>query len=181
MKKILIWLLIVVAGTSANAQFTEATLQASGLTCSMCSKAVKGALEKVDFVESVKVNIKEQQYVISFKENSNIEFDALKKAVEDAGFSVAALKIKTHVEQIEVEKDKHVTIGGKNFHFLNAKKQPLKGDVVFTIVDKDFLSAKEYKKYAAASSMQCVQTGKAASCCEKGGIPTEARVYHVVI
>src|SRR5215510_9623680 len=102
MKKFFFSILITVSALLSQAQFTKATLQASGLTCSMCSKAVKVALEKVPFVQEVKVNIKTQEYTIAFKENSKADFDELKKAVEDAGFSVASLKVTGNFSNLNV-------------------------------------------------------------------------------
>jgi copper chaperone CopZ len=67
MKILLAFLLVFFAGFQSRAQFSKASLQASGLTCSMCSKAVKNALEKVDFVEKIQVDIKNQQYNLEFK------------------------------------------------------------------------------------------------------------------
>ena len=92
MKKFFVSLALIILVSAVHAQFTKASLQASGLTCAMCSKAVKVALEKVPFVQEVKVDIKNQQYNMVFKEGSNVDFDALSKAVDDAGFSVASLK-----------------------------------------------------------------------------------------
>ena len=88
MKKVLVGLLIFFAAT-AQAQFSKASSQASGLTCSMCSKAVKTALEQVSFVDKVQVDIKNQQYNLTFNANEEVDIDALAKAVQDAGFSVA--------------------------------------------------------------------------------------------
>jgi copper chaperone CopZ len=176
--------LFVIAGAlwiAGYSQFSKASLQASGLTCSMCSKAVKVALEKVSFVQEVKVNIKNQEYSIVFKENSKTDFDELKKAVEDAGFSVASLKVTGNFSDVKAEKDKHIQLDGKNFHFVNSSDKVLNGEQTFTIVDKDFLSAKDYKKYSAATKMECIKTGKAGECCVKDGIHSEERVYHVII
>ena len=181
MKKLLVVFILSFVAVGSQAQFTKASLQASGLTCSMCSKAVKVALEKVPFVQEVKVNIRSQEYTITFKESSNPDFDALKKAVEDAGFSVASLKVTGSFNNVNVEKDKHVQLYGKNFHFVNAGSRVLNGEQTFTIVDKDFVSAKDYKKYSSATKMECIKTGHAESCCEKDGIHTEERVYHVII
>jgi copper chaperone CopZ len=181
MKRLIIVLALAFAGIALQAQFTKAFLQASGLTCSMCSKAVKVALEKVSFVQEVKVNIKSQEYAITFKENSDPDFDALKKAVEDAGFSVASLKITGNFSDVNVEKDKHLRIDGKNFHFVSAGSKVLNGVQTFTIVDRDFISSKDYKKYSATTKMDCIRTGKAESCCMKDGVHTEERVYHVII
>ena len=180
MKRYRLLIAVFAITVSANSQFTKATLQASGLTCSMCSKAVKVALEKVAYVQEVKVDIKNQEYSIVFKEKTDANFDLLKKAVEDAGFSVASLKITGNFSDLNVQKDKHVQIEGKNFHFLNGNSQVLNGERTITIVDKDFLSAKEFKKISAASKMECVQTGKTGSCCLKDGIGANVRVYHVI-
>lgn len=181
MKKYILFLTTIIITVSANAQFSKASLQASGLTCAMCSKAVKVALEKVPFVQEVKVDIKNQEYSIAFRENADVEFDLLKKAVEDAGFSVASLKVTCTFSGLRIEKDKHIQIGGKNFHFLNGNDDVLNGERIITIVDKDFLSAKEFKKQNALSKKECVQTGKAGNCCLQDGIAAGARVYHVTI
>ena len=181
MKKIIAVIVVAFFTVALQAQFSKATLQASGLTCAMCSKAVKVALENVSFVQEVKVNIKTQEYTIVFKENNNADFDALKKAVEDAGFSVASLKVTGNFSDVSVQKDKHLELDGKNFHFISSSDKVLNGEQTFTIVDKDFLSAKEYKKYSAATKMECIKTGKAGNCCVKDGMHSEERVYHVII
>jgi copper chaperone CopZ len=181
MKSFIVIALISLFGLQANAQFTKAALQASGLTCSMCSKAVKTALEKVPFVEKVQVDLKTQEYNLTFKANDAVDFDALAKAVEDAGFSVSALKVTADVTDLDVKKDTHLKIGNQYFHFLNAANQSLNGSTSFTLVDKSFVTAKAFKKWSAASKMECVQTGKAASCCTSDGINANARVFHVVI
>lgn len=180
MKKFFI-ILLVVFGSNAQAQFSKVSLQASGLTCSMCSKAVKTALEEVSFVEKVQVDIKNQQYNLSFKQNNKVNFDALNKAVQDAGFSVASLKVTASVNTTKLQKDEHLKIGDQTFHFLNAANQTVDGQVSFSIVDKGFVSAKEFKKYAGMTKMACVQTGRMEKCCSSGDEPVGGRIYHVVI
>src|SRR6476661_4985603 len=175
MKKI-IFSLLMVWGIAANAQFSKASLQASGLTCSMCSKAVKNALEKVSFVENVQVDIKNQQYNLSFRPDATIDFDALGKAVDDAGFSVASLKVTAALKGVQVQKDEHVKIGGSSFHFLNSNGQTLNGEVTFSLVDKGFVPAKTFKTYASLSKMACVQTGRMAKCCAREGGAGSSRI-----
>lgn len=181
MKTIISFLFILFLSTNVEAHFTGASLQASGLTCSMCSKAVKNALEKVNFVEKVQVDIKNQQYNMTFKQNANVDFDALSKAVEDAGFSVANLKVNANVNNVKLTKDAHIKIDNKYFHFLNAGGKTLNGNTSFTIVDKQFVSAKDFKKHSTASKMECLKTGKAAKCCEAENIAAQTRIYHAVI
>lgn len=181
MKNLIFAMGLILISQSTPAQFYKATLQASGLTCSLCSKAVKEALEAVPFVQEVKVDIKSQEYKIGFKENSYTDFDALQKAVEDAGFSVALLKITGQVSNVQAQQDKHVVMDGKNFHFLNGNNQLLNGEVTFTLAEKNFLAAKDLKKYSKASQQECVKSGKTGSCCFQEGIPSGKRIYHIVI
>lgn len=166
---------------ASGAQFSKATLQATGLTCAMCSNAVNKAVQSIPFVESVKSDIKNSSFDIVFKKEGEVNIDALKDAVEDAGFSVGSLKITGTFNDVNVEKDKHVKIGNDVFHFLNADSRILTGEQAITVVDKNFVTEKQFKKYSAATKMSCVKTGKAASCCVKDGVAANARVYHVVL
>ena len=168
-------------GIAVQAQVTKVSLQASGLTCSMCSKAVKTALEEVAFVEKVQVDIKDQRYNLSFKEGSKVDLDALNKAVQDAGFSVASLQVTAGVNKVKLEKDEHLKIGDQYFHFLNAASQTIDGTVTFSVVDKGFVTARQFKKYAGLTKMPCVQTGRMAKCCSSGNVAEQSRIYHVVI
>lgn len=181
MKKLFVMLVVILVSITTRAQFKNASLQAAGLTCAMCTKAINKALEQVPFVQDVKVDIKTSTFLVNFKEGVPVEFDVIKKAVEDAGFSVAKLKVTGVFDKVDVQNDAHVQIGGKTFHFLNVSTQTLQGEKSITLVDKDFVSAKEYKKYSAATSMACVKTGKAQSCCTKEGIAADSRIYHVTI
>lgn len=180
MKKVFLGMLLFICVT-AKAQFSKASLQASGLTCSMCSKAVKNALEKVSFVDKVQVDIKNQQYNLTFLATDSIHFDALSKAVEDAGFSVASLKVTATVSNLTAAKDEHVRIGEHNFHFLNTNGEHLNGDIQFSLVDKTFVLPKDFKNYVTLSKMACVQSGRMAACCEKEHTGSNTRVYHVII
>jgi copper chaperone CopZ len=69
----------------------KVTLVASGLTCSMCSKAIFKALTKLDFVEEVKVDIEQSKFILTFKSGKTVIIDQIKAAVADAGFSVQSL------------------------------------------------------------------------------------------
>jgi copper chaperone CopZ len=181
MKKLLFTTMIALIALTSQAQFSKAVLQATGLTCAMCSNAINKALEEVPFISSVKADIKNSSFNIKFKENTTINIDALKTAVEDAGFSIGSLKVTGNFDNLQVANDTHVKIGEEQFHFLNVQSRVLSGENTITIVDKNFLTAKQFKKFSVATKMDCVQTGKAASCCIKEGVPAETRIYHVTI
>lgn len=181
MKNFVFSCFLLIIGTGSFAQFSKANLQASGLTCALCTKAINNSLEQLDFVQSVKPEIKTSSFLIEFKEGKAVDIDALRKGVEDAGFSVAKLQLTGHFNQLAVEQDEHADFDGKTFHFLGVKKQTLTGEQVVTVVDKNFLPSKEFKKYSKTSNMACVETGRAGSCCTKSGPPIGSRIYHITI
>jgi len=172
--------MLVLATVFANAQVTKAKLTASGLTCSMCSKAIYEALQKVSTIESVKANIKESSYSIVFKKDAAVNPDEIKKVVEDAGFFVARLELTMNFDNVEIKNDEHVFADGLNLHFLNVQPQTLSGEKVVTLLDKNFESAKEYKKYAQYTTMKCFTTGVMEDCCNNKNVAGK-RIYHVTI
>ncbi|MCA6469874.1 MAG: heavy-metal-associated domain-containing protein, partial [Chitinophagaceae bacterium] len=103
MKKIL-FLFLILQARNLSAQFTSATLKASGLTCAMCSKAVFNALSAVPYVEKVQPDIQASTYQINFKNTANIDPDMMARAVTDAGFSVAKLEMTGNFPETAIEK-----------------------------------------------------------------------------
>jgi copper chaperone CopZ len=179
--KQLILVVTVLITTTLNAQITKVTLQASGLTCSMCSNAIYKSLKSVDFVEKVEANIKNSGFEISFKPGSKVEIDLLKEKVEDAGFFVASLKAIVQFDKTALSNDTHVDIGGAVFHFLNIQDQVADGAITIKILDKGYVTAKAFKQNSKYTTMECYKTGKAAACCAKGGLTEGSRIYHVTI
>jgi copper chaperone CopZ len=182
MKKVLVTLIVTCCSLLLQAQsFTKADLQATGLTCAMCSNAINKALQELPFIASVKADIKNSSFHIVFKQEGQVDIDAIKNAVEEAGFSVGSLKVTGSFDAVKVANDQHVTIGKEVFHFINTTDQVLTGENTITVVDKNFVTAKQFKKISAATKMACITTGKAATCCKADGVPEGARVYHVTI
>lgn len=164
------------------AQVQKVTLQASGLTCSMCSNAINKSLQTIDFVKNVKANIKNSSFEISLRPGTDADFDLIKKKVEDAGFSVAAMSAVVNLDGKKTGADEHIRIGKNTYHILNAKNQTLKGERTITIVDKGYVNNKTFKKNKLLTDMPCYETGIAASCCAKdSGIKQGDRIYHVTI
>ena len=146
------FLIIAIAISQAvTAQATKVYLKASGLTCSMCSNSINKALKTLDFVENVNADLKTYTFEISFKANSNVDFYKIKKKVEDAGFSVSGFTAFINFNNVQVKDNKPVTIGDKTFLFVNIKEQPLNGIKEIKILDKGFISPKEYKRFPVSS------------------------------
>ena len=119
--KIIFLSVAIALSTMAHAQVNSVSLQASGLTCSMCSNAINKALKTLDFIQKVDADISTYTFIISFKPGS-------------------------------VVTNKPAVIQHKTFIFLNSKDQVLNGVRQVKIIDKGFVSAKEYKKNALVAS-----------------------------
>jgi copper chaperone CopZ len=147
MKKIKFILLLLIASITSKAQFIKADLIASGLTCSMCSFATQKQLKTLSFIDSIGTDLNHTTFVLFFKKDAEIDFNLIKKKVEDAGFSVASLIITVHFDNVKLENN--VSFNYKNilFYFVNTKQQVLNGDTKIKILDKGFVNDKEYKKY----------------------------------
>lgn len=180
MKKIP-FIIILFLSIATQAQVKQAVLQASGLTCSMCSNAINKSLQSLDFVKKVEANIKNSSFEITFNPDRPVDFDRLKKKVEDAGFFVAALTATINFTNVALENDSHVQVDGTTFHFLNTKDQLLNGERTIRLLDKGFVSAKEYKANSKFTLMACYKTGLAGACCSKEGPEAGTRIFHATI
>jgi copper chaperone CopZ len=150
--KTFFFFIAVVLSLATAAQVTKVTLQASGLTCSMCSNSINKSLKTIAFVDNVKANIKTSSFDITFKPNAKVDFDLLKKKVEDAGFTIANFVAAVNFDNIQVKSNQPVKVGDKTFYIINAKDQALNGTRQVRLIDKGFVSNKEYKKNTLAGT-----------------------------
>lgn len=180
MKRLFLIALLFIFNFCATAQVSKVSIQASGLTCSMCSNAINKALKSIDYVKNVTANIKNSSFDIRFKPNAKVDFDLLKKKVEDAGFFVAQMDVTILLNDVEVANDTHIEIDNTMFHFMNVSQQKLSGEKTIQIIDKGYLTDKVYKKNNKYTNMDCYKTGFMGSCCKKSK-PSGTRIYHVTI
>jgi copper chaperone CopZ len=166
-----IFFMLLLFSVTASAQIKKVTLQASGLTCSMCSNAINKSLQSLDFTDKVEANIKNSSFEITFKPGTTVDLDKIKTKVEDAGFFVARFLVTLQADNWAVNNDAHASFGNYTFHFLNIKPQTLNGRQTIRLLDKGFVPAKEYKKNNALTKMPCYKTG------EENG----KRIFHVTI
>jgi copper chaperone CopZ len=179
--KFILSLTLMLFALFTQAQVKKVIIQASGLTCSMCSNSINKALKSIDYVEIVTPNIKNSTFEIAFKTASNVNYDQLKKKVEDAGFFVSKFEVILMANKESVSNDAHVDIDGTMYHFLNVSNQEIDGETKFKILDKGFVSAKEYKKNSKLTQMECYQTGYMGACCKNKSKQGGTRIYHVTI
>ena len=134
----------------ANAQFTKAELQVSGLTCSMCSKATEKSLRTLEFISDIKVDLNKNIFVLTFKKDVPVSLDQISKKVQNSGFFVNNLKLTFNFNNVKLD-DNYFTYAGDTYKLMNAN-HPLTGDVAVTVVDKGFSPPSVYKKYTAADA-----------------------------
>jgi copper chaperone CopZ len=178
MRNVLAFFAFLLGVNPSFAQIKSASLTASGLTCSMCSKSIFKALEKLPSVQSIEVDIDNSIFEIKFKEAAQVRPDDIKNAVVDAGFAVALLKMTAVFPKTILTKDVHLNYEGAIYHVLNANNQSISGEQTFTLVDKSFVSNSAFRKYKKMTSMTCIETGKAQSCCSKN-LTEGIRIYHI--
>jgi copper chaperone CopZ len=175
--------IIALIGTqfTAQAQYKKASLQAAGLTCAMCSNATFKALKTLPFVDKIDTDLNNTTFILHFKPDAAVNLDQIKGKVEDAGFAVAKLTVTANFNNVKVENDAHIPFGGQTLHFLDVKPQVLQGEKDIVVVDKNFVSAKTFKKFSTQTQMACYKTGTMAGCCKQGSSEAGKRVYHVTI
>ncbi len=71
-----------------------ATIHVEGMTCPLCTMAIKKSLKKLDGVTKVKVKLNTKQATVHF--TKNVTKEALLKAIKDVGYSGKIIQIKGH-------------------------------------------------------------------------------------
>ena len=128
---------LFITATSANAQIKSAEVLASGLTCSMCSKAIFKALSSLPFVDTIEVNIETSVYQLNFKKDSAVKIESIRDAVYDAGFAIAKLSITANWKDKNAIKDLVFNDLGYQFQWQIKSNKMLSNSQKVFIVNKD--------------------------------------------
>ncbi|MFN9710156.1 MAG: heavy-metal-associated domain-containing protein [Bacteroidota bacterium] len=132
-----------------KAQIIRGELQAAGLTCAMCSNAIYKSLKTLKFIREIEVDLNRSSFNFNFKQGEEIDFDAIRKKVEDAGFSVSLFKFNADFSGYDLKDQQEIIFNHSRYCLLNAANlsSPIKG--TFNVINRGFLSDKDYRKYAA--------------------------------
>lgn len=151
MKKVFLFIAFIWA-IGASAQVQKVNLQASGLTCAMCSKAIYKAVSAISFVDTVLVNIEASTYDIRFKSEATPQFDQIAKAVVDAGFSVANLTVVVNFNKQNVDKNGLLTLDGIQYKIMGTPPTTLQGSKKLQLIGKQYMLPKDFKKIPAGAN-----------------------------
>ncbi|WP_163970290.1 copper chaperone CopZ [Oceanobacillus halotolerans] len=67
----------------------QTTLDVQGMTCGHCKMAVEGALNELDGVSAVEVDLGTGKVTVTYDE-SQVTLEAMQEAIEDQGYDVAS-------------------------------------------------------------------------------------------
>lgn len=179
-RKYFILLLLWLGGQQYSfGQFHSARIQATGLTCALCSKAIYKSLEKLSPIEKVTADIKASTFSIQFKKDAAVNPDELKAAVEDAGFFVGELELEGEWPKDQPNLSTPFQLGGNWYQVLSGKASRGKTSFTISIIDKGFVTEKTYKKFLSQFMEPSFSTGFFAADVSKPD--QKQRLIHVLI
>lgn len=133
--KVLFTALFLLCAMISKAQISKIELQATGLTCSMCSNAIYKQLETIPGVEKIDTDLNTNTFTIALKQGNALTPRVFKEKVEKAGFFVGSF-IATTTADISTQ---------NNYIIIDGKSKSQKA-TKFKVLDKGYLTDKEYKK-----------------------------------
>lgn len=141
-KKGLLFAIILLICNSAFSQIDTVRIRVIGLTCSSCSKSVEEKLIKIECVKSVKMNLNRNEATVLVDFSKKVNWNALAKAVYDAGFSVGAFIIpscqRANYKMNDLTcKDNYFFVGDPSMSEIDKP--------YYTLVGKKFMDQKSYR------------------------------------
>jgi len=144
LKKIILMRYLIIGlffflSSSATAQVQSVELVASGLTCSMCSKAIFKSLSALDFVSNVKVDIEKSSYILAFKSPNEVKIEQIRDAVYDAGFAIETMQLTANFPSAKAVTNETVSLNGYQFKWKLLGSKNISSPQEVTIVNKEIL------------------------------------------
>jgi copper chaperone CopZ len=125
--------------TKAKGQIQSIDVSASGLTCSMCSKAIFKALSQLDFVSAVKVDLEKSIYTLTFKSPERVKIEEIRDAVYDAGFSIETMQMTANFPVNKAINNEVVLLLGYQFKWELSSEKSIKHPQKVNFLNKDLL------------------------------------------
>ena len=154
--KVVCLLFVLLTSIGVKAQFISAEIGIDGLTCSACTRSAEMSIRKLPFVADVKMNIENTNGIITFKADTTIDMRKIAQAVVDAGFSVRYLTAIYKLSgALNIEENYCMNVYSFYYQFTNITPQKLKNNITLKFIGKEFLPAKEMKKWKDKLKPQC--------------------------
>lgn len=153
---ILVFYVMIFSALAANAQIKEAEMKIYGLTCSLCTRSVEKALEKISYISSIDTDLEHTTTTLVFKEAINIYPEEIADAVEKAGFSVGFIRITYNFTTSfsECYEGEDIALTFLDGSLIDAGSHEL------LLVQKDLMSNKIFKEYKNSIPEACKTSKK---------------------
>lgn len=146
MKNIIAILFITIFSVNTNAQIAKAELIATGLTCSMCSNAINKQFKNMPEVDRVETDLNTNTFTVYLKKGNSLTPKTFKDKVEKAGFFIGSLVLTIPFNNVKAADNIMFENNNSSYVFIDTKPQILTGDTKVKVLDKGFVTQKEYKK-----------------------------------
>lgn len=136
-------LLFALKAQAASIQFVS--IGVDGLTCSMCTRSVEMSIRKLDFVDSVVMDLENTNGKVYLQEGVSPDFRKLAKAVTDAGFSVRSMRISIDWNNLEPG-DPCFSIGQNTFQLIGNRSNLSQRKVELELLGEHFMPKKNARE-----------------------------------
>lgn len=146
--KLPFWMLLIfiIFSTPLKAQISKAEIIATGLTCSMCSNAIIKQLSAMTDVDSVTTDLNTNTFFVYLKKNNAVQPKLFKQRVEKAGFFIGSLVVTMTFDNLQIDNNLMLKKEGNTLVFVDTEAKILRGETKVKILDKGYITQKEYKK-----------------------------------
>ena len=132
----------LIGGVSVQATSIQyISIGVNGLTCSQCSRSVEMSIRKLDFVDSMVMDLANTEGTVYLKSGATVDLRKVAKAVTNAGFSVRYMRILVDFE--EVPKAPCFSIGSDSFQFISNSKIPNSSRAELILIGDEFMPRRE--------------------------------------
>jgi copper chaperone CopZ len=91
MKRFQICLSVILLALTASSTAATIEMTVNGLVCAFCAQGIEKKLKKFPATTEVVVNLEQRLVVVALKDGKDISDEDLRKALQDAGYTVKAI------------------------------------------------------------------------------------------
>lgn len=141
---------LLLSSLSCLGQFISAEIGINGLTCSVCTRSVEMSVRKLDFIDSVSMDLSNTSGKVFFKEGSKVVIEEIAKAVTDAGFSVRYLYANFNFKDLPPIEAPCWSYRNERYQLVQTESKQLSGNRKLKFIGEKYLSKKESKDWSTA-------------------------------
>lgn len=91
MKRFQIYLAVILLALTATSTAATIEMTVNGLVCAFCAQGIEKKLKKFPATSEVVVNLEQRLVAVALKDGQDISDEDLRKALQDAGYTVKAI------------------------------------------------------------------------------------------